>query len=67
MAVFFSQTGVLFLMLGITILYILYARQDEGWRGHWLQHLAAFAGVCLFAAFVVGLSSTDRLQTDLNC
>ena len=65
-AMFFSQTGVLFLMLGITILYILYARQDEGWRGHWLQHLAAFAGVCLFSAFVVGLSSTDRLQTDLN-
>lgn len=65
-AVFFSQTGVLFLMLGITILYILYARQDEGWRGHWFQHLSAFAGVCLFAAFVVGLSSTDRLQTDLT-
>ena len=64
--VFLSQTGVLFLMLGITILYVLYARQDEGWRGHWFQHLSAFAGICLFAAFVVGIGSTDRLHTDLN-
>ena len=65
-ATFLSQTGVLLLMIGITILYLLYVRQEDGWRGPWLQHLAAFAGVCLFAAFVVGLSSTDRLQTDLN-
>lgn len=64
--IFLSQTGLLLLMLGVTILYILYARQDKGWRGNWIQHVSAFVGICLFAAFIAGLSSTDRLHTDLN-
>ena len=65
-SIFLSDSVILLLMVGATLLYILYIRRTDGPSGRRLQHLSFFIGISILSALIVGLGSPTRLQTDLT-